>query len=230
MTGKTHRIGGVFCVLGGYTLLSANGMLLSGVNPLLQLGVMYPFAMYGAIVSDLDHHWESCPSKDLVSYGINKTLHLFNKVEDITEVVADGSLLDETFSFFSVKHRSWQTHSDLFLLVMIGLMFYLLTGEVTTADQVIIKLMFTGLILGIISHLALDMLTPEGVWCFAFMALKKLSKRFKGLRDKINLVPKTEFFSTGGRWEKIVRGVLWLSSFILAVPIILAMFGYKLKF
>ena len=67
MTGKTHRVGGMLCCLGGYTLLEANGMLLGDVNPLLQLTIMYPFAIYGSTVSDLDHHWQSAPSKDIVS-------------------------------------------------------------------------------------------------------------------------------------------------------------------
>ena len=76
MTGKTHRVGGMLCVLGGFTYLESKGLLLRNVNPLLQLTVMYPFALYGSIVSDLDHNANSIPSKDIVSIAINRVLHL----------------------------------------------------------------------------------------------------------------------------------------------------------
>ena len=36
MTGKTHRVGGMVCVLGGFTYLESKGLLLRDVNPLLQ--------------------------------------------------------------------------------------------------------------------------------------------------------------------------------------------------
>ena len=40
MTGKTHRVGGMLCVLGGFTYLESKGFLLINVNPLLQLNFM----------------------------------------------------------------------------------------------------------------------------------------------------------------------------------------------
>ena len=59
MTGKTHRVGGMLCVLGGFTILDSKGMLLGNVSPMIQLVMMYPFALYGSVVSDLDHHVKS---------------------------------------------------------------------------------------------------------------------------------------------------------------------------
>ena len=109
MQGKTHRIGGVLCAATGYVLLSSKGLLLKDVNPLLQLAVMYPFAIYGSVMPDLDHHWESAPVRDPVSWGINKVLHLANGKSNIAKPL----------KLFDAKHRSWQTHSDIFLILLI---------------------------------------------------------------------------------------------------------------
>ena len=67
-------MGGVLCTLVGYSILESNGMLIEGVNPLLQLTVVYPFALYGSVFSDLDHSWQSSPVKDPFSYFVNKCL------------------------------------------------------------------------------------------------------------------------------------------------------------
>ena len=87
MTGKTHRVGGMIWVLGGFTYLESKGLLLRNVNPLLQLTVMYPFALYGSIVSDLDHNANSIPSKDIVSVAINRVLHLTSGLKETGAIV-----------------------------------------------------------------------------------------------------------------------------------------------
>lgn len=221
MTGATHRVGGVMCALAGYTILEQRGMLISNVNPLLQLAVIYPFAIYGSTVSDLDHHWQSAPSKDIVSFCINKILHLTTELRKRT-----GSK-NPILGICDAKHRSWQTHSDLFLLIMIVLSIQAIGGSIDGANSIIMKLVFTGLILGIISHLILDMLTPEGIWCTLSTVLSRIFK--VKIPEKIHLVPKTRFFATGGSWEKMVRWLMWVVSFILLIRILWGISPYQLN-
>lgn len=226
MTGKTHRVGGMLCCLGGYSLLKANGTLLGDVNPLLQLVVMYPFAIYGSVVSDLDHDWHSVPSRDIVSYGINKVLHLTSKVRDN---MSEKSPMYKPLGVFDAKHRSWQTHSDLFLILMIMLSTWLLGSSISSADQILIRLVSIGLILGVISHLVLDMLTPEGVWSIVMCIISKVTKS-KKLPRKISFVPDTPFFRTGGTWENIIRYLMWIACFILIATILLDISPYSINF
>lgn len=226
MTGKTHRVGGMLCCLGGYTLLESNGMLLGDVNPLLQLAVMYPFAIYGSVVSDLDHHWQSAPSRDVVSYGINKVLHLSTKVR---ERMDERSTASKMLAVFDAKHRSWQTHSDLFLLIMLYVAYRLLALPISSADEVLVRLIFSGLTLGIISHLFLDMLTPEGIWCMLTTVIGKVTK-VKEVPQKISLVPNTKFFRTGGTWENIIRWLMWVVCIVLFLRIIYTISPYSISF
>lgn len=220
MTGKTHRVGGVLSCLGGYILLKENGMLLGDVDPLLQLTVMYPFAIYGSVVSDLDHAWESSPCRDIVSYVINKILHLTTPINEGKTGVL--SLLD-------ARHRSWQTHSDLFLFLMMFVSSVLLNQSVNNADHIIIRLIFMGLVLGISSHLVLDMLTPEGIWFISLVFVKKLFG-LKFLPSKVSFVPNTEFFRTGGSWEKLIRWLMWLICLFFLFKIILWVSSYSIDF
>lgn len=191
-------------------LLKDNGMLLANVDPLLQLTVMYPFAIYGSVVSDLDHNWDSCPSKDVISFIINRVLHLSSK---------EGKDRKGLSAVFDARHRSWQTHSDLFMIVMVLAAGFLMNQAVYSADQAIIRLICMGLVLGVLSHLFLDMLTPEGVWSvLSVIVSKAFNLRF--LPKKVHLVPKSEFFKTGGPWENIIRWIMWVICFILLAIII----------
>ena len=219
MQGDTHRVGGMLCALAGYTVLESKGMLIRDVSPLLQLAIMYPFAIYGSIFPDLDHGENSIPSQDIVSVGVNKILHATTKARKTTGKVVLGGLFD-------AKHRSWQTHSDLFLIICILLSVSSLGGDVSTANQVIWKLISTGFILGVISHMILDMLTPEGIWCIGFVLLGRISNR-KIKHKKIDIVPDTKFFATGGVWEKLVRYVMWIICVVLFIRIVYHMLPYQ---
>lgn len=223
MTGKTHRVGGMLCCLGGFTVLKANNMLLGDVSPLLQLVVMYPFAIYGSVVSDLDHNWQSSPSRDVVSYGINKTLHLTTKLRSR---VREGTFLSRVLSVFDAKHRSWQTHSDLFLICMLFLTGYFLGTSASSSDNVLIKLVMLGLTMGVSSHLILDMLTPEGIWCIISSTIGRVLG-LKKMPKKVSLVPNSKFFRTGGSWEDIVRFVMWGVCLMLLFSIIYDMLPYE---
>lgn len=211
MEGKTHRLGGVLCVFAGYRLLESKGLLVNDVNPLLQLAVMYPFAIYGSVFSDLDHHWQSAPAKDPVSFAVNKVLHISSGIKCKSPVV----------SLFNAKHRSWQTHSDLFLAVLIAIFYFVLRGSPSGYNEVVLKMVMTGFILGVISHLILDSLTPAGIWSILLSAIK-------GKKVMIHLVPKSKFFATGGQWEKLVRWVICVAIFVYMLGIVYSYCPYKL--
>lgn len=224
MTGKTHRVGGMLCVLGGFTYLESKGLLLRNVNPLLQLTVMYPFALYGSIVSDLDHNANSIPSKDIVSVAINRVLHLTSGLNEST-----GGR-NKVFGILDAKHRSWQTHSDLFLVALMYALYQMvMETKLATVESVIWSLVGMGFILGVISHLVLDMITPEGIWSFILVGISKVTGK-KLIPKKIRLVPDSKFFSTGGPWESLVRNILWICCVVLFIRLIYLMTPYRITF
>lgn len=226
MTGKTHRVGGVLCCLAGYSLLQSKGYLIQGVNPLLQLTVMYPFSIYGSIVSDLDHNPKSAPAKDPFSIGVNKILHLSTGI--CKKAGEDKKKLNPLLSVLNAKHRSWQTHSDLFLILAVMFSHWLLNCSTSGVDVIIIRLISLGLILGIISHMVLDMLTPEGIWSLVSIIISKVT----GIKTpkKLHLVPDKKFFATDGPWEKWVRKVMVFACWVLIIRIIYLALPYRLSF
>ena len=224
MTGKTHRVGGMLCVLGGFTYLESKGLLLRNVNPLLQLTVMYPFALYGSIVSDLDHNANSIPSKDIVSVAINRVLHLTSGLNEST-----GGR-NKVFGLLDAKHRSWQTHSDLFLVALMYALYQMvMETKLATVESVIWSLVGMGFILGVISHLVLDMITTEGIWSFILVGISKVTGK-KLIPKKLRLVPDSKFFSTGGPWESLVRDILWICCVVLFIRLIYLMTPYRITF
>lgn len=221
MQGNTHRIGGMLCALAGYTILESKGMLIRDVSPLLQLAVIYPFSIYGSVFPDLDHHEDSIPSHDVVSVGINKILHATTAMRKV-----NGGKLSTVLSVFDAKHRSWQTHSDMFLIICILVSMSFINSSVMTPNDIILKLVFTGFILGVVSHMILDLLTPEGIWCIGLGLVGKISGS-KSLPRKIHFVPKSRFFATGGVWEKLVRYVMWVICSALFIRIVYHMLPYR---
>lgn len=217
MQGKTHRVGGALCALLGYSILEANNMLIPDVNPLLQLTVMYPFALYGSTVSDLDHNWESTPSKDPVSGLINKVLHLTTNYRNTTGT--NNRLL----GIFDAKHRSWQTHSDVFLYLFLILSWWLCSGGIPGVDGIIFRLIVSGFVFGLISHLLLDSITPEGIWFL-------IPSIIKGRKVSFRLVPKSKFFATGGPWERLIRTIMWFIIILLFINMIYKASPYRISF
>lgn len=230
MTGVTHRAGGMLMSVVGFWALKQNGLLLPDVNEGLQLLVMYPFTMWGSVMSDLDHHWESAPAKDTASWCINKVLHLTTPFRKKTESngVIKKSPLYHAAGIFDASHRSWQTHSDLTLASIVLLLWAVLSGRIgvgfSIVDVSILALVLTGICLGVVAHLILDMLTPQGVWCTVFVGINKLlslamRKRVTLLPEKIHFVPHANFFATGGAWESIICKILKLANLLSVVYI-----------
>lgn len=229
MTGETHKAGGMLCAVTGFLILRHNGLLLSNVNEFVQLAVMYPFAMWGSVASDLDHHWDSCPSKDPPSWAINKLLHIttpyYKRLDSLLPSGAKKHNLNYNIAkLFSANHRSWQTHSDLTLVGIGFLLWSIISGrfssDFTSVDLCILSLILCGIALGFIMHFILDMLTPEGVWFTVGVCINKLlSKLFKReiklLPEKLHFVPKLRIFATGSAWETFVRRVLRVATYIV---------------
>lgn len=217
MEGRTHRVGGALCTLLGYSILEARGMLSTEVSPLLQLTLVYPFALYGSVFSDLDHSWQSAPAKDAFSFVVNKVLHLTTRIRKQTR--AKGKLL----GVFDARHRSWQTHSVAFLLLLLLISWVVLSGNLPGSDGVILELVATGFIFGVVSHLFLDMLTPDGIWLISLSLIR-------GKRVTLSLVPRSKFFSTGGSWESIVRFVMYVAIVFLTVRLLYILSPYRFEF
>lgn len=224
MTGASHRVGGMLAALAGYSILHSKGMLIADVNPVLQLAVIYPFAIYGSVFPDLDHGKDSIPSQDICSIAVNRLLHLSTSLRD-----KNGKQKLPVLSVFDAKHRSWQTHSDLFLLVTLALSVSLISGYAGSANGIILRLVATGFILGVISHLILDMLTTDGIWSIVVVLLRRVFN-LKNLPSKIHLVPKSGFFATDGPWEGLVRRIMWVLNIILFIRILYSMLPFHLVY
>ena len=234
MTGKTHRQGGMLVSIIGFALLRENGLLLPDVNVGLQWLVMYPFCYWGSTASDLDHHWDSCPSKDYPSWMINKLLHITKPIEDSMEAThnvakklhvgnsstkkLNSNVIYKVSKLLNAKHRSWQTHSELFLFVMLYLLDCVMQGRFTAlgaVDTAILSLVIMGVVIGVIAHLFLDCLTPDGitlVGCCIINNFLKTSKVKLRLPETFKLVPRKQFFATDGKWEHFIQWLLKLGT------------------
>lgn len=187
MTGNTHRLGGLVMALAAFELMRAKGWMMEGVNDYIQLAIMYPAVSWGSIFPDLDHGKDSIPTKEPLSRGVNWVLRQMG-----------------------AKHRSWQTHSILvtggFCLLLYAMVGYI---SVTTGSGDIgwefVRLSVVGFTAGVLSHLILDSITPQGV----HMVPGK----------KIRFVPSSGVFATGGGWERIVFKVMTVGVFLQIIRI-----------
>lgn len=159
MLGKTHHAGGTLAALVAFNVMQKNGWLIPECNAFVQLLIMYPFASFGSIFSDLDQGDDSIPSKDPVAIGIHKVLKLTG-----------------------AKHRSWQTHSIaftgsicllLFALVFVFNNFLGITGSIEWAC---LRLATIGFICGVGSHLLLDAFTTAGIHLYPGFKIRFVPK------------------------------------------------------
>ena len=215
MTGNTHKAGGMLISIIGFAMLKQNNMLAPDINIGLQWLLMYPFCMWGSVASDLDHNPNAIPMKDYPSKIVSGALHITEPLEKATEV--SGGAIHKVARFFNAKHRSWQTHSDLTLVTMLFILYKLLSIEslftLGPMDLTIIRLVLTGICLGVIAHFILDMLTPEGIWLTGFAVLNRLIKK-KVFPEKMHFVPHKKFFATGGKWELFIQKVLRVATWV----------------
>lgn len=143
---RTHKMGGTLSMLLVFQYMQSKGMMIDGLNPFVQLAIMYPASSWGSVAPDLDHGWSNVKEKTAVNYAVHKALHLTKP-----------------------RHRSWQTHSLLVtgglcvvvsLLVVLGTM---LGWGLNKNDWILISLIVHGGTIGIVSHLILDAFSVGGV-------------------------------------------------------------------
>ena len=237
MMGPTHRLGGILAALGGWLLMWYNGWLLPGVEPVLQLVLIYPFAYYGATFPDLDHHAGSIPSRDVFSLAVNKVLHLTTKLRRKMEKAGrGGGLLYKVLGIFDAKHRSWQTHSDLTVLGSAFLTWFL-ASKTEGASESIILLVGIGFTLGVFAHYVYDAITPDGVYFTPFSIVNALwPGKKKPLPKKLHLVPRRpirtkkwkSYFATGQGWEGLVNKISRWAGWVLGVWVLILLLDVKL--
>ena len=234
MTGKTHRMGGMLMSVVGFEMLRRNGLLMADVNEAIQWLAIFPFCYWGSTASDHDQNWESCPSRDPISWGLHKALHITEPLYTTLNSRLTGKQKRTSFTYkfaraFNARHRSWQTHSDLTLIAILYLLHLVMTGQVpmlSAKDMLIATPILTGLCLGIASHLLLDMLTPEGVWCSIMVLLNKFIFRGKlpHWMEKWHFVPNWKVFHTGSTWEEFVYKVLRVLTYLAFIYLVLTIF------
>lgn len=232
MTGKTHRAGGFLCSVVGFALLRENGLLLPNVSEGLQWLVMYPFCMWGSVVSDLDHHWQSCPMKDPPSYVVNKLLHLTAPIQKSLEKVGDKkSGVYKVAKTFNASHRSWQTHSDLTLFLMLTLIILVMRNSLGfgAVDAMLLRMIVLGVSLGVIAHFILDMITTDGVYSVVLISIGKIL-RIKKFPRKLRFVPRWHCFATSGSWELWVNKALKILNILAMVYLLWNILGVSQLF
>lgn len=236
MTGDTHVAGGVLWSVLGFIILKENNLLLQDVNPLSQLAIIYPYCVWGSTISDLDHHWDSCPNKSDVNKVINKSLHLTSKSyhnlnSKLTGAEKKKSIRYRISKFFCATHRSWQTHSELTLFLLLILLYMVVSGKFTSLgsiDTAILSLIMMGTTLGVFSHLLLDMLTTKGIVFVTGILINKIFKLltkqdFKIVVERLRFVPKSSKFATDTDWEHFIYKVV---RFLTVLSVVYVIVGF----
>lgn len=235
MEGKTHRLGGTVCAMAGFVTLKDSGYLIQSdlISPTLQFLVIYTAGIYGGMWSDNDHHWDSSPLKDPASWLQNKVLHIANAPykrldERLSSKQKKKSLLYKTLKFMRCIHRSWQTHSEFTLLMILWLMYSpTFLGFTGRFDPLLWLLIVTGFGLGVISHLVLDMLTTEGIR-FALGVFIKIFFPNIPMFTTIRLVPGISAFKTGSEWEMAIRKALSIIQYGMLALVLLDLGGISI--
>lgn len=248
MQGVTHRAGGVTACLAGYSLLVYSGSPLVAAAPVASLACLYPFAVWGATASDLDQLPADCgtnssPSGNAqASPSPHKTWYHAQSVTSSTPLSPyaayspKGSRAAQLVSVLDCKHRSWQTHSELPLAVILYFLSKLdpTTGNLSSA---LTQLILMGIGFGLVAHLILDLLTPEGLPFATGLFINKFILRKHVLPERIKIIPhvpptqkgKPGFFSTGGTWEtKIVFNALHAINIVLLIVTVAKLAGFAL--
>lgn len=239
MTGKTHKAGGALCALVGMQVLSRNQLFVKDVSPIIQFLISYPYTLWSCTAVDLDHAWSSVGDKNPVNYAINRILHVFNPIlESYDKVVKTTGLLKiskrkySLIKLLAVKHRSWQTHSDLTLALLFVLLRNVVDAnsifsKVSIYDVKILTICLTGIIIGSISHLILDIITTEGIPSIILTVIKHLYYKIRRKKIKeiefvnLSIVPKNGKFSVADTYEEIVYKTIKATTYLYATAIII---------
>lgn len=239
MQGKTHKLGGVTSAFAGLIFAEKTGIGVGEIHSLASAVVIYPLAIYGSTASDLDHHPGSIPHRDPVSYSISWLMHCLKPLQERTK---KNSFAYHLLSLGNAKHRSWQTHSDVSVLVLLLAFYFITTKGIPGFNDVssaVVQLGLIGLLLGLLAHLFLDMITPEGIHL--------LSGKFVNLVCRVPIVPGTlrlvpkkpvwvrdkngkrvSYFATGSIWESHVNTTLKIVNWLLFLYWVYLLTPYQL--
>lgn len=222
MTGKTHSSGGSLAALIAVVVVQGSVSSVDWVSLLVLITITYPFSMIGSVLPDIDHHLHASPLKDPISVVANKLLHVFNKPysmldNTLSNAQKKSNLLYKVSSVLRCVHRSWQTHSE-FTLALMFVALNLLSRSNFGVNGIILQYVLTGVIVGFVSHVVLDMLTTDGTPFALGLVLNKVGLKF--IPTKIRLVPRSSFFATGTKYEEVVRRIIRFTSFLLIVYIV----------
>src|SRR5690606_25142593 len=157
-------------------------------------------------------------------------LHIFNKPYNTMDMMLTSSQkrtnpLYKLLKILKCTHRSWQTHSELTIAFLLYVIFSLFQLDVTSPDIAIMVLILTGLTLGILSHLILDMLTTDGIYFAIGYFIKVIAPRVPMITT-IRLVPRWSTFNTGSPYELNVRAALNVIQFFALGYAVITLFGY----
>lgn len=186
MTNPTHR---EFAIT--WAAIAAIGVYVAGISELhfyLALIIMIQTGKAGALFPDLDHYWKNVKNKNVLTWVINKVIHLTGG-----------------------KHRSWQTHS-IDIAIVLTIVAMVLPGQlyakglISVFNMEVLKVMCIGFMVGWDSHVFSDMLTPGGVrlFCFKDYKISIVPRRFLGIS-----------FVTGSGWEELVYRVSKINNVVL---------------
>lgn len=232
MTGKTHKAGGMFCSVVGFALAKKLGVVPSDVNDCLAWVTIYPFCMWGSVASDLDHHWDSCPCRDLPSRVINIALHATKPLKvGLEKAGKKKTKMYGVAKFCNASHRSWQTHSDMTLFIMLYLLWFAMSGRFTgfnTVEATLCTLVLEGICLGVVMHLLLDTLTPDGIWLIPMVLINRVFHLM--LPEKLHFVPHMKVFATGEKWEAFIYKCLSYGTVVVVALVLLSFLPVDIDF
>lgn len=212
MMGKTHRQLGAMVAMSWFLYLKSVGGLDPGISNVAELVTMYGASYYGAVFPDVDQVGEASPVSDPLSILINKTIHLTSPIRRrMRDMKKDKGFIYKVLGLLDARHRSWQTHSEVPLLLL-----WLATTFIRGG---LVGVMVLGFALGYLSHVVGDLLSVGGWNILSFKVMNKVLKR-EILPEKIRLVPKTKFFVTDGAFEHGAFRVAVVVNYVLALVIV----------
>lgn len=240
MLGKTHRAGGALSAVLVTQFMATNQYLTDEINMLSKFLIVYPFVLWSCTASDLDLGADCIPTDDPVSVMVNRGLHFFNKQYDLyklkVEKFGGSRRLLAILKLLRCSHRSWQTHSDLTLGLLIAVLWRLLSANTSgglSMNQYILALALTGIVVGMISHLLLDMLNPDGIKSVVLSLFRyiciRLVRIISGSRRKvefkfvaIHLVPRNPFFdtTTNTEYERFIQSVTRVTTYLYMASLV----------
>ena len=143
MTSKTHVLGGMALGIGGYMYSQKMGLTIDGVSPILQLGIILPYAIWSSTLPDLDQD-----------------------NDDVAERNPINLVLQKFFNLIRAGHRSAKSHIYPMLVALVCYVLCLrgvMTNYIPGAGGSILQLITLGMFLGLFSHFLLDIMTEAGV-------------------------------------------------------------------